>query len=175
MHILIGSDHIGYSLKENLKEYLVESGYEVVDLGCKDATTPVDYPDVATELAERIAAGETDRGILICGTGIGMAITANKVPGVRAACCHDPYSAERARKSNDAQVITMGAQIVAPTLARLLIDHWLASEFTGGRSAPKVDKIKKLDDRYHSSCNLNPSRQPGHPDVSTGLGEVPEA
>jgi ribose 5-phosphate isomerase B len=175
MHILIGSDHIGYSLKENLKEYLVESGYEVVDLGCKDATTPVDYPDVATELAERIAAGETDRGILICGTGIGMAITANKVPGVRAACCHDPYSAERARKSNDAQVITMGAQIVAPTLARLLIDHWLASEFTGGRSTPKVDKIKKLDDRYHSSCNLNPSRQPGHPDVSTGLGEVPEA
>jgi ribose 5-phosphate isomerase B len=175
MHILIGSDHIGYSLKENLKEYLVESGYEVVDLGCKDATTPVDYPDVATELAERIAAGETDRGILICGTGIGMAITANKIPGVRAACCHDPYSAERARKSNDAQVITMGAQIVAPTLARLLIDHWLASEFTGGRSTPKVDKIKKLDDRYHSSCNLNPSRQPGHPDVSTGLGEVPEA
>jgi ribose 5-phosphate isomerase B len=150
MHILIGSDHIGYLLKENLKEYLVESGYEVVDLGCTDADTPVDYPDVAVELAERIAAGETDRGILICGTGIGMAITANKVPGVRAACCHDPYSAERARKSNDAQVITMGAQIVAPTLARLLIDHWLASEFAGGRSVPKVDKIKKLDDRYHS-------------------------
>jgi ribose 5-phosphate isomerase B len=150
MHILIGSDHIGYSLKENLKEYLVELGHEVVDLGCGDSGTPVDYPDVAAVLAERIAAGETDRGILICGTGIGMAITANKVPGVRAACCHDPYSAERARKSNDAQVITMGSQIVAPTLARLLIDHWLASEFTGGRSAPKVDKINKLDERYHS-------------------------
>ena len=149
MHILIGSDHIGYPLKENLREYLLESGHEVVDLGCADAATPVNYPDVATELAERIAAGETDRGILICGTGIGMAITANKVPGVRAACCHDPYSAERARKSNDAQVITMGSQIIAPTLARLLIDHWLASEFAGGRSAPKVDKIKKLDKRYH--------------------------
>jgi ribose 5-phosphate isomerase B len=149
MHILIGSDHIGYPLKEDLKNYLAGLGHEVVDLGCADAATPVDYPDVATELAERIAAGETDRGILICGTGIGMAITANKIPGVRAACCHDPYSAERARKSNDAQVITMGAQIVAPTLARLLIDHWLASEFAGGRSAHKVDKIKKLDERYH--------------------------
>lgn len=155
MLILIGSDHIGYSLKENLREYLVELGHEVVDLGCADAATPVDYPDVAAELAERIAAGETDRGILICGTGIGMAITANKVPGVRAACCHDPYSAERARKSNDAQVITMGAQIVAPTLARLLIDHWLASEFTGGRSASKVDKIKKLDERYHPKDKAN--------------------
>jgi ribose 5-phosphate isomerase B len=149
MHILIGSDHIGYPLKEDLKNYLAGLGHEVVDLGCADSATPVDYPDVATELAERIAAGETDRGILICGTGIGMAITANKVPGVRAACCHDPYSAERARKSNDAQVITMGSQIVAPTLAHLLIDHWLASEFAGGRSAPKVDKIKKLDERYH--------------------------
>ncbi len=149
MHILIGSDHIGYPLKEDLKNYLAGLGHEVVDLGCSNALTPVDYPDVATELAERIAAGETDRGVLICGTGIGMAITANKVPGVRAACCHDPYSAERARKSNDAQVITMGSQIVAPTLAHLLIDHWLASEFAGGRSAPKVDKIKKLDERYH--------------------------
>lgn len=149
MHILIGSDHIGYPLKDNLREYLVELGQQVVDLGCADAATSVDYPDVAIELAERIAAGETDRGILICGTGIGMAITANKVPGVRAACCHNPYSAERARKRNDAQVITMGAQIVAPTLARLLIDHWLSSEFAGGRSAPKVEKIKKLDERYH--------------------------
>jgi ribose 5-phosphate isomerase B len=148
MLILIGSDHIGYPLKENLKAYLLELGYTVSDVGVPDDTNPVDYPDVAVTLAERIAAGETDRGILICGTGIGMAITANKVPGVRAACCHDPYSAERARKSNDAQVITMGAQIVAPTLARLLLDHWLASEFAGGRSAVKVAKIDQLDEKY---------------------------
>jgi ribose 5-phosphate isomerase B len=148
MLILIGSDHIGYPLKENLKAYLVELGYTVSDVGVPDDTNPVDYPDVAVALAERISAGETDRGILICGTGIGMAITANKVPGVRAACCHDPYSAERARKSNDAQVITMGSQIVAPTLARLLLDHWLASEFAGGRSAAKVAKIDQLDEKY---------------------------
>jgi ribose 5-phosphate isomerase B len=82
-----------------------------------------------------------------------MAITANKVPGVRAACCHDPYSAERARKSNDAQIITIGAQIVAPTLARVLLDHWLESEFQGGRSAPKVAKIKALDERYHQTTS----------------------
>jgi ribose 5-phosphate isomerase B len=148
MLILIGSDPIGYPLKENLKAYLLELGYTVSDIGVTDDTTPVDYPDVAVTLAERIAAGETDRGILICGTGIGMAITANKVPGVRAACCHDPYSAERARKSNDAQVITMGSQIVAPTLARLLLDHWLISEFAGGRSALKVAKIDQLDEKY---------------------------
>lgn len=147
MIILIGSDHNAYHLKEDLKAYLLELGHEPVDVGCYSAEEPVDYPDVAVDLAERIAAGETDRGILICGTGLGMAITANKIPGVRAATAHDPYSAERARKSNDAQIITLGAQIVAPTLARVLIDHWLASEFQGGRSAPKVQKMKDLDAR----------------------------
>jgi len=147
MVILIGSDHNAYHLKEDLKAYLLELGHEPVDVGCHSAEEPVDYPDVAIALAERIAAGETDRGILICGTGLGMAITANKIPGVRAATAHDPYSAERARKSNDAQIITLGAQIVAPTLARVLIDHWLASEFQGGRSAPKVQKMKDLDAR----------------------------
>lgn len=149
MKILIGSDHNGYHLKEDLKAYLRELGHDPVDLGCDSADEAVDYPDVAAELAERVAQGEIERGILICGTGIGMAMTANKVPGVRAACCHDSYSAERARKSNDAQILTMGAQIIAPTLARVLLDHWLASEFQGGRSAPKVEKIKAIDRRYH--------------------------
>jgi ribose 5-phosphate isomerase B len=148
MEILIGSDHIGFSLKEDLKGYLRELGHNPIDLGCFDSTKPVDYPDVALELAEKIAACASDRGILICGTGIGMAIVANKIPGVRAACCHDPYSAERARKSNNAQILTMGAQIVAPTLARLILDHWLASEFSGGRSLPKVVKIDAIDLKF---------------------------
>jgi len=147
MIILIGSDHNGFHLKESVKAHLKDQGHETVDVGCDSADTPVGYPDIAIDLAKRIASGETDRGILICGTGLGMAITANKVPGVRAATAHDPYSAERARKSNDAQVITMGAQIIAPTLANVLIDHWLASEFQGGRSAHKVQKIKDLDAR----------------------------
>ena len=150
MKIIMGSDHYGYSLKEDLKAYLEELGHEPVDLGCHGAAEPVDYPDVAVEVAEKIARGEYARGILICGTGIGMAIVANKIPGVRAACCHDPYSAERARKSNDAQILTMGAQVVGPALGRQLLDHWLASEFAGGRSTSKVEKIKKLDQRFRA-------------------------
>ena len=147
MKIVLGSDHLGYPLKEDLKVYLLELGHEPVDLGCQNPDEPVDYPDVAVAVAEEIARGTYERGILICGTGIGMAIVANKIPGVRAACCHDPYSAERARKSNDAQILTMGAQIIGPPLGRQLLDHWLASEFTGGRSTGKVEKIKKLDQK----------------------------
>lgn len=151
MKILMGSDGNGFSLKEDLKSYLKELGHEVVDFGVDSTSDPTDYPDVAIKLAETIARGETDRGILICGTGLGMAIVANKVPGVRAATCHDPYSAERVRKSNDAQIMTMGAQIVGTTLARVLVLHWLQSEFQGGRSRHKVAKIKNLDERYHAS------------------------
>jgi len=150
MRIVIGSDHIGYRLKEDLVRYLIGLGHDPVDVGCEHETDSVDYPDIATKLAERIVEGEFQRGILICGTGIGMAIAANKVPGIRAATCHDVYSAQRARKSNDAQIITLGAQIVAPTLAHILIDNWLASEFEGGRSIPKVEKLKEIDGKYRS-------------------------
>jgi ribose 5-phosphate isomerase B len=145
MRIVIGSDHFGYPLKEDLKRYLIELGHEPVDVGSQNGDEPVDYPDVAVAASQRIASGEFDRGILVCGTGAGMAIVANKVAGVRAVCAHDPYSAERARKSNNAQVITMGAQIVGLALGRQLLDHWLASEFSGGRSAAKVEKIDALD------------------------------
>lgn len=146
MKVVVGSDEFGDSLKENLIEYLRELGHEPVDLSNPtDKTT--DYPDIAVVVAESIARGEYERGILVCGTGIGMAMVANKVPGVRAACCHDSYSAERARKSNDAQIITMGGQIIGPALARSLLDIWLASEFGGGRSTRKVEKIKQLDER----------------------------
>ena len=116
MKIVVGSDHFGYPLKEDLKVYLQELGHEADDLGCQNPDEPVDYPDVAIAVAEEIAMGTYERGILICGTGIGMAIVANKIPGVRAACCHDPYSAERARKSNDAQIITMGSQVIGLAL-----------------------------------------------------------
>jgi len=146
MKIVVGSDHLGYPLKEDLKAYLQELGHEPVDLGCQNPDEPVDYPDVAVAVAEEIAQGVYERGLLICGTGIGMAIVANKIPGVRAACCHDPYSAERARKSNDAQIMTMGSQIIGLALGRQILDHWLASEFGGGRSTGKVEKIRKLDE-----------------------------
>ncbi len=149
MKIVIGSDHIGFPLKEDIKLYLQEERYEVDDIGCYSASTSIDYPDIALELATKISLGEYERGLLVCGTGIGMAITANKVPGIRAAVCHDPYSAERARKSNNAQIICFGSQIIAPTLARTLLNSWLASEFSGGRSLPKVNKIIAIDENYH--------------------------
>lgn len=145
--IIIGSDHFGLPLKQKIDEYLCLLGYEVEDLGVKEED-PVDYPDIGTALAEMVAARQYDRGILICGTGAGMAIVANKVPGVRAVCVQDPYTAERARASNNAQIITFGSQITGFEVAKKLLDIWLKSEFQGGRSAPKVKKIDDLDQKY---------------------------
>ena len=143
--IAVGADEAGAPLKERLADYMREHGYEVKDYG---NGTEQDYPDVAAEVAEAVARGEHDRALLVCGTGLGMAITANKIYGVRAVTAHDSYSAERARKSNDAQVITMGARVIAPEAAEKVLEHWLASEFEGGRSTPKVEKMKEVDARY---------------------------
>jgi ribose 5-phosphate isomerase B len=144
----IGCDDAALDLKGTLIKHLLEKGYEVEDYGIKQYA---DYPDVALEVAEAVAAGEHDRAILVCGTGLGMSITANKVPGVRAAQCHDVYSAERARKSNNAQVLTMGQRVIGPELAKTVLDAWLASEFQGGSSAKKVEKMEEIDRRYHST------------------------
>jgi len=146
--IAVGADNAGAPLKEHLANYLQERGYQVKDYGNAQYG---DYPDVAAEVAEAVGRGEHDRALLVCGTGLGMAITANKVPGVRAATAHDPYSAERARKSNDAQVLTMGARVIAPQAAEKVLDHWLASEFEGGGSAPKVAKMKAVDERHRAA------------------------
>jgi ribose 5-phosphate isomerase B len=145
--IAIAADDAGAPLKERLAAYLHQHGYQVKDFG---NGTEQDYPDVAAQVAEAVARGEHDRALLVCGTGLGMAITANKVPGVRAVTAHDAYSAERARKSNDAQVLTMGARVIAPEAAELVLAHWLAAEFEGGRSAPKVDKMNQVDARYRT-------------------------
>jgi ribose 5-phosphate isomerase B len=145
--ILVASDHFGMPLKNVLRDYLQAKGYTVEDFGVNDAT-PVDYPDIAAPVAEQVAAGRFDRAILVCGTGAGMSIVANKVPGVRAVCVTDPYVAERARASNNAQIITMGSQVTTPEVAKKLVDIWLESEFQGGRSASKVAKINELDAKY---------------------------
>lgn len=147
--IVIGADHNGLRLKNVVRDYLRSLGYDVVDVGVNDET-PVDYPDVGVVLAKEVSQGKYDRGILVCGTGAGMAIVANKVPGVRAVCVLDPYTAERARASNNAQVITLGSQIVGVEVAKKLIDIWLESEFQGGRSAPKVAKIDRLDEQFRN-------------------------
>jgi ribose 5-phosphate isomerase B len=146
MRIAIGADHHGFELKELLREHMTALGHDVHDHGCH-SVDEVDYPDIAITVAEEVATGEAERAVLVCGTGIGMAITACKVPGVRAAAVADPYSAERAQKSNNAQVLCLGAKIVGPENATLLLDHWLESEFQGGASARKVAKIDALDAR----------------------------
>lgn len=150
MKIALGCDEAGLPLMDVIREYLNEKQIEVADYGVH-SVDPVDYPDIAVQASEAVAAGECERAILVCGTGIGMSITANKVPGVRAALCHDTYSAERARKSNDAQVITMGARVIGSELAKKIIEVWLESDFAGGRSTPKVDKMNAVDERYRAS------------------------
>jgi ribose 5-phosphate isomerase B len=147
--IAVGADHLGLPLKNLVRDFVREMGYQVDDLGV-NTDDPVDYPDVALVLAEAVSEGRYERGVLVCGTGAGMAIVANKVPGIRAVCVSDPYTAERARASNNAQIITLGSQTVAPEVARKLVEIWLASEFQGGRSAPKVAKIDEIDRKYRS-------------------------
>jgi ribose 5-phosphate isomerase B len=142
--LVIGADNLGLPLKDALVEHLRAKGHEVEDMGVH-SDAPVDYPDIGKSLAERIAKGEFPRGILVCGTGAGMAIVANKVKGVRAVCVTDPYTAERAIASNNAQVITMGAQITGVSVAKMLADIWLANEFQAERSGKKVAKIDALD------------------------------
>ena len=159
--IAIGSDDAGYELKELLAEHLRALGHRVADYGIRPEDSD-DYPDVALRVAEAVASGQHDRAILICATGIGMAITANKVHGVRAAQAGDPYSAERARKSNNAQVLTLGARVVGPELAKTIIDHWLAAEFAGGRSAVKVAKVDQVDAAHRAFTLAQPPEEPWH-------------
>jgi ribose 5-phosphate isomerase B len=156
MKIALGCDEAGLPMMDMIRDYLKQKQIEVQDFGVH-SVDPVDYPDIAVVASEAVASGNCERGILVCGTGIGMSITANKVPGVRAALCHDTYSAERARKSNDAQVLCMGARVIGPELAKTILDHWLESEFAGGRSAPKVAKMNAVDEKYRGQHEPTPS------------------
>jgi ribose 5-phosphate isomerase B len=142
---VIDCDHAGAALKPLIIEHLHNLGVEAVDLDLI-GKSKADYPDVGHNLAKRIATKEFDRGILICGTGLGMAMVANKVKGVFAGTCHDVYSAERLRKSNNAQVLTMGARVVGPELAKSIVTAWVRSEFEGGRSTQKVERMRKLEE-----------------------------
>lgn len=147
MKIALGSDHGGYKLKQVIAEYLEENNYEYKDFGTYDAAS-VDYPDYALQVAEAIAQGEFDRGILVCGTGIGIGIAANKVPGIRAALCNDTFSARASREHNDANILTIGERVVGPGCALDIVKCWLESEFTGGRHSRRLDKIHKIEEKY---------------------------
>lgn len=145
--IAIGSDHGGYELKEAIKKHLDEKGIEYKDFGTFSEES-VDYPDFALKVAEAVASGEFDKGILLCGTGVGISIAANKVPGIRAAHVSDAFSARYSKEHNNANVLCMGGRVVGPGLAAILVDEWLNAEFQGGRHQKRLDKITEIEKKY---------------------------
>ena len=145
MKIVIGSDHGGIHLKEVLKQHLAERGLEVTDAGTYTEDS-CDYPDIAVKVCREITEGKAGRGILVCGTGIGMSMAANKVKGIRAALCGDVFSATMSREHNDANVICLGERVLGPGLAVSILDAWLDTEFAGGRHARRVNKIMAIEE-----------------------------
>jgi ribose 5-phosphate isomerase B len=144
MRIAIGADHGGYELKEQIAEFLSRQGYAFEDLGTHTLDS-VDYPDFAVKVAEAVASGAFERGILVCGTGIGMSLTANKVPGIRAALCTDGFMARMARQHNDAQILCLGGRVLGVGSALEIVEIFLTAEAHGGRHARRVQKINALD------------------------------
>lgn len=142
--IAIGSDHGGFALKQEIMEYLKGAGYEFCDVGCYEPKS-VDYPDIAKLLCSKITSGECELGILVCGTGIGMSICANKIKGIRAAQCSDTFSARMTRCHNNSNVLTMGGRTVGPELAKDIVKEFLTAEFECGRHQTRIDKIMELE------------------------------
>lgn len=145
MKIVIGSDHAGFRLKSFLVHALTLKGHEVEDLGTDSAEHSVDYPDFAAAVARRVAADPTVVGIVLCGTGIGASIAANKIPGIRCALVHDGYTARMAKEHNNANVLALGGRTTAEEIALDCIDTWLGATYQGGRHQPRIDKISALD------------------------------
>lgn len=145
MHIVMGNDHAGPELKMFVKQHLESQGHTVTNIGV-DSTDSVDYPDIAETAARMVAAGEADLGILICGSGVGIGIAANKVHGIRCVICSEPYSARMARLHNNANMLSMGARLVGPDMALMIVDEFVNGEFEGDRHQRRVGKIIALDD-----------------------------
>ena len=143
MKIAIGCDHGGYALKLAVKKHLEEKGYEVVDYGCQ-STESVDYPVYGEKVGRAVAGSECELGVLICGTGIGISLAANRVKGVRAAVCSEPYSAEMTRRHNNANIIAFGARVVGEGTAMTIVDAFLGAQFEGGRHARRVDMLEAI-------------------------------
>ena len=144
MNISIGCDHGGFALKENIRAYLEEQGHTVTDVGCKSLES-CDYPDFGAAAARLVASGACERGIVICTTGIGISIAANKVKGIRCALCGDAFSAEMTRRHNDANMLALGAGITGPNLAQKIVEVFLSTGFEGGRHARRVDKLMQIE------------------------------
>lgn len=144
MKIAIGSDHVGLELKKEIIDYLVEKGIEVKDFGT-DSPERCDYPVYGYKVAMAVSSGEFDKGILICGTGVGMSLAANKVKGIRCVVCSEPYSALLSRKHNDTNILAMGARVVGAELAKMIVDCWINAEYEGGRHQKRVEMIAQIE------------------------------
>jgi ribose 5-phosphate isomerase B len=148
MKIAIGADHAGYRLKDVIVPFLQAQGHEVIDVGCNCADS-VDYPDYAVPVCDKVVRGEADRGILICGTGIGMSIAANKTPGIRCALVHDLFSAKATREHNDTNVLAMGERVIGPGLAEEIVRVWLDTPFSQGeRHKGRIEKVKAIESQF---------------------------
>lgn len=147
LKIAIGSDHSAFQYKVEIKKELEKKDYEVTDFGIYEDKPARNY-EVAEKVALSVSNGETDRGILICGTGLGMSISANKIPGTRAALCYNLYSAKKAREHNDSNILAMGARVIGLELAKEIVDLWLTTEYEGGRHIERNDHIMELDSKY---------------------------
>ena len=148
MRIVVGADHAGFDLKQLLAAYLRHRGHEVVDVGT-DSDDPVDYPDYAAALSQAILDGRAERGVLICGSGVGSSVAANKIPGIRAGLCHNTYSARQGVEHDDMNVLVLGARVIGTEVARELVDSFLEAKFNGEeRHRRRVEKIKGLEKRY---------------------------
>ena len=147
MKIGFACDHAAVGLKNTLLEYLKEKGYECVDYGVNDPTKRVDYPVMGRKVAEAIRAGEVDRGVLVCGTGVGISLAANKVPGIRAGVCSEPYTAKLSRMHNNSNVLAFGARVVGSELAKMITEAWLDAKFEGGRHERRVQMLMDIENR----------------------------
>lgn len=148
MKIGFGSDHAAVELKNCLLEHLKERGFECVDFGASSPQEKVDYPVPGRKVAEAIKNGEIDRGVLVCGTGVGISLAANKVPGIRAGVCSEPYTARMIAEHNNCQIVAMGARVVGSELAKLICDSFIDAQFQGGRHAHRVDMISRIEQDY---------------------------
>lgn len=158
MRIALGSDHRGCGLRPKLAALVQRLGHEVVDMGT-NSREPVDYPDIAAAVGRAVGRGEVDRAILICGTGLGMCIAANKVPGVRAAPCHDDLTAEMSRRHNDLNVLCLSADMLGEKLIDRMVETWLTTPFEGGRHARRVEKIRALEEQVEQACRQHTAEQ----------------
>lgn len=147
MRVALGSDHAGFHYKERFKRALVEAGHEVDDLGCDTDEIPTDYTVVSEQVARAVAEGRADRGVIVAGSGNGEAIVANKIPGIRATVCNDMYTAEMARRHNDANVLCVGQRACGEPVALRVLDVWMTTPFEGGRHIPRIENIRALEER----------------------------